>query len=339
MKVVAVVACACVAACGTDERAPLPQPVSLLFGPVSIAAHSEDTSKCVSLDLHNDEPIYVNQVELTTGPGFHHSNWLFVPEHSFDGPDGVFTCSDRNYDQVAAGILGGVFFAQSTQSEHEVQSFPFGVAIKVPAHSKLVAQIHLLNTGDDDLELTPAIAYTPINKRDVSTLLSSMDFEYHPLGLPPGKRSTFTVECDIASKHMELLGRAPDFKIYYALAHYHQWGTGLHIEAVRDDGEAATIYSTSNAIGDALGGTIAPAFDMTGYSKVRLTCEYFNDTAGMIYYGNGGGEMCVFNAFSDSAYTWAGGALDDGDSGSPTYQGDVATFTSGCSVFAVDGKR
>jgi hypothetical protein len=340
MKAVALAALACLAACGSDDGKPIepePEPQSLAFGPLTIAAHSEDITKCVALTLHNDAPLYVNQVELTTGPGFHHSNWLYVPEHSFAGEDGIFTCEDRNYDQVAAGILGGVFFAQSTQSEHEVQTFPQGVVIEVPAHSKLVAQIHLLDTGDEDLALTPTIGFTPIRGTDVTTRLESMDFEYHPLGLPPGTQSAFTVECDIAAKHQELLGRVPDFKIYYALAHYHGWGTGLHIEAVRDNGDTATIYSTTNAIGDALGGTIEPAFDMTGYSKIRLTCDYYNDTAGTIYYGNGGGEMCVFNAFSDSPYTWAGGALDAGDPGTPTYEGDIAQFTRGCQVFAVGG--
>src|SRR6185503_2833948 len=68
------------------------------FGPITIPAHSEDTTKCVSISLHNAEPLYINQVELTTGPGFHHSNWLFVPEFSFPGPDGVWTCADRSYD-------------------------------------------------------------------------------------------------------------------------------------------------------------------------------------------------------------------------------------------------
>ena len=87
------------------------------------------------------------------GPGFHHSNWLFVPASNpatgvigpFDGPDGTFTCADRGFDQAVAALKGGVLFAQSTQAQHDVQKFPAGAVIQIPAHSKIVATIHLLN--------------------------------------------------------------------------------------------------------------------------------------------------------------------------------------------------
>jgi hypothetical protein len=327
-----------VGGCSSDSVDPY-APQTLSFGPVAIDADSEDTSKCVALTLHNADPLFVKQVELTTGPGFHHSNWLFVPEHSFPGPDGIFTCDDRNYDQVAAGILGGVFFAQSTQSTHEVQTFPEGVALKLPAKSKLVASIHLLNTGDEPLSLDPTIAFTPMPAADVTTEMRSFAFEYHTLALPPRRQSRFSVECDIATRHIEAFGRPPDFKIYYALAHYHEWATSLTIDALRVDGSATTIYSTANNVGDTLGGTLDPPFDMTGFSKVRLSCDFYNNTDATIYYGNGMGEMCIFNAFTDSLHTWAGGALDNGDPGQPTDVNGVMSFTRNCQVYSVDGTR
>src|SRR4249919_1126988 len=110
-----VFACVVLLGCGTDQRAAI-ETRTLSFGPFSIPSNSEDTSKCVQITLHNDEPVFVNSVELTTGPGFHHSNWFFVPETLFPGDDGTFTCDDRKFNQASAGILGGVFFAQSTQS-------------------------------------------------------------------------------------------------------------------------------------------------------------------------------------------------------------------------------
>ena len=326
------------AACSSSDPDPYAAQ-SHAFGPVAIEANSEDTEKCVAITLHNEEALFINQVELTTGPGFHHSNWMWVPEHSFPGPDGVFTCDDRSYDQVAAGLLGGVFFAQSTQTPHEIQKFPAGVALKLPPKSKLVAQIHLLNTGDESLALEPTMGFVPIPEASVTTLLRSVAFEYHTLALPPGRQSRFSVECDLAPRHQEVFGRAPDFKIYYALAHYHEWGMGLSIDAVRGDGSLATIYSTTANVGDTLGGVIDPAFDMTGFSKLRLTCEYYNDTASTLRYGNGNGEMCIFNAFSDSPHTWAGGALDNGDPGTPTDVGGVMSFTRNCQVYSVDGEH
>jgi hypothetical protein len=328
-------------ACGSDDPPPVTGNGSQTFeiGTITLPAHTEDLSQCVALTLHNTEEVYVNEVELTTGPGFHHSNWLWVPDHLFPGTDGVFPCKDRSYDQTAAGIAGGVFFAQSTQSTHEVQQFPDGVALKLPVGAKIVAQIHLLNSGDDALELTPTIGYKTIPLADVTTKLASVTFEYHPLALPAQKQSRFTVECDIGPRHQELFGTSPDFNVYYALAHYHEWGTRLLLEAVAPDGAAATIYSTESNVGDVLGGMITPPFSMAGYSKLRLTCDYYNDTTQTLRYGNGTGEMCIFNAFSDSPFNWAGGAIDNGDPGTPTDVDGVMSFTHACQVFAVESEK
>ena len=324
------------AACGTDD----PTATQVFkFGPFSVAPGEEDTAKCVQITLNNDDYLYVNKVELTTGPGFHHSNWLFVPEHVFPGPDGTFTCDDRAVNQATAAILGGVFFAQSTQSEHEVQAFPDGTAIEVPPNSKLVATIHLLNTGEEPLELKPHIDVTPILQADVVTKLTSVVFEFHPIGIPAQKQSRVSVECDISARHQEIYGRAPDFNVYYALAHYHKWGTRLAMDAVRADGTSESIYSTTTSVGDALGGMLEPTFSMTGFSKLRLTCDYLNNTDNTIYYENSGnGEMCVFLGFSDSTYIWSGGALDE-DPLPGTEVNGVMSFERGCQVFAIDGQR
>ncbi|HUS30703.1 MAG TPA: hypothetical protein VMZ53_19470 [Kofleriaceae bacterium] len=337
MRRTGLVALLVIAACSTDPDPTATQVYK--FGPFSVPPGSEDTSKCVQITLHNADYLYVNTVELTTGPGFHHSNWFFVPEHVFAGDDGVFTCDDRSFNQATAGILGGVFFAQSTQSEHDVQQFPAGTVIEVPPHSKLVSTIHLLNTGEDPLELTPHIDVTPILKADVVTKLMSVVFEYHPIGIPAQKQSRVTVECEIGDKHQALLGRAPDFNMYYALAHYHKWGTRQTMEAVRPDGSATTIYSTGNSVGDSLGAMLDPTFSMSGYTKLRLSCDYLNNTDHTLYYANSGsGEMCVFLGFSDSTYIWSGGSLDEDPMPGTDING-VMSFQRSCQVFAIDGQR
>lgn len=307
------------------------------FGPFEVAANAEDTSKCVAISLHNDEPIFVNTVELTTGPGFHHSNWFFVPEYVFAGPDGIFTCDDRGFDIAAAAATGGVFFAQSTQSTHEVQQFPAGMAIKLPPKAKLVGQLHLLNPGDELLSLAPKIKITALPEESVTTLLAGISMEFHPLSLPPRMQSRFSVDCDLAPLHEQNLGRPPDFNIYYTLAHYHQYGTRMLLEAVTADDTASTVYTTTNAIGDALGGPLEPAFAMAGNTRLRLTCDYYNNTDATIYYGNGDGEMCVFLAFSDSPYMFGGGVLDSTpDPMSGINDNGVITYKRSCKLFTRD---
>lgn len=343
-------ACALVASIGGCKKSePEPAPdgqqigtVSYSFGPFTIAPSQEVSDQCIQITLHNDAPIYVNQVELTTGPGFHHSNWFYVPENKFvdvntgDNSDTTFKCDDRNYTEPAAALFGGVLFAQSTQAPHEVQGFPAGVAIKIPPHSKLFAQIHLLNTGDAPLDLAPTVALTSLAADQVTTLLAAVSFENQALALPPNSSSRFTIDCDLATKHQELLGTPPNFKLYYGLGHYHALGTKVEIDAVKTDGTVATMFTTEGRAGDVLGGPIDPLFDFTGYSTLRFTCEYTNPRPSTVHWGIGDQEMCVFLAFSDSTYNWAGGVTSTDAAGPSTLENGMPTFHHACNVYGLD---
>ncbi|HEY1556471.1 MAG TPA: hypothetical protein VGF94_16665 [Kofleriaceae bacterium] len=339
-------------ACGNDHAAPQPDAsnaidwskrVTFPFGPYMLQAEQEITADCVQITLNNDADIYINEVDFhTDGPGFHHSNWFWVPESTFPGPswngsnssvdDGTYNCNDRHFDQGIAGLFGGVVFAQSTQSQQEAQQFPTGYAIKIPAHSKLVSTIHLLNPGDNSITVNPEISLTPIATSQLVRQLAGISFENEALALPPNMQSSFAVTCDMngADQTPPQSWPAPDFKIYYALAHYHALGTGLTLEALKPDGTATTVYSTVNVIGDSLGAPIAPAFDFTGYQKLRFTCDYYNTTASTVVWGNGSEEMCVFLAFSDSTYNFGGGVVTDTNPGPGTMVDNVMTFTHAC---------
>lgn len=314
------------------------------FGPFSIAPSEEVTGRCAQIDLHNNDDLYINTIDLDTGPGFHHSNWFFIPEHFYaDQPD-VFPC-DETAVTVTAAVNGGVLFAQSTQLAMQTQAFPEGVAIHIPPHSKLLAQIHLLNPGDTTLKLSPSVTLTPLAKKDVTTVMAAISFENHALGLPPNKQSRFTLDCDLAplSQQLHDQGEAasatPNWKIYYALAHYHALGTGLTLEAVKPDGTATQVFTTANRVGDALGAAIDPQFDMTGYTRLRFSCDYYNNTAATVPWGVGTNEMCVFLAFSDSKFNWGGGVTSDDAPGTPTDDNGVMSYTHTCQVLANDASR
>jgi hypothetical protein len=338
----------CLAACGTNDPG-WSEARTFSFGPYDIQPSQEISDQCVQITLGNDEPIYINKIELVTGPGFHHSNWFWDPATTgnvigpFDGPDGTFTCDDRSFDQAVAAFKGGVIFAQSTQAQQDVQEFPNDAAILIPPHAKLVSTIHLLNPSDQKLHLEPTITLTPIPEATVTTQLAGVSFENHALGLPPDKQSRFTLDCDLQPEWDVLHGTGgvtaptPDFKLYYALAHYHAMGTGLSIEAVRPDDTATTIFSTDQRIGDALGSALDPLFDMTGYTRLRFSCDYYNNTSATVGWGIGTNEMCVFLAFSDSGYNWGGGVVDENaQPGDPVDVGGVMTYTHPCQVYATE---
>ncbi|MBA3395736.1 MAG: hypothetical protein H0T89_24035 [Deltaproteobacteria bacterium] len=332
-----------VVACGDNGTAPPDDErvgtETYPFGPFTVAPGEEVIDDCVQITLGNTDYVYVNAVELTTGPGFHHSNWFFVPEFAFPGVDGTYKCDDRDFDQAVAAIHGGVLFAQSTQTPNETQQFPQGVVIKIPPRSKIVTQIHLLNPTDNTLQLTPDIKVTYVRAAEVTTTLTGVSFQNAALALPPNMASRFSVECDLAPKHEMLIGRPVDFKLYYALAHYHELGTGLSVEAVKPDGTTRAIYSTQSAVGEPLGGVLDPQFDMAGFTKLRFSCDFYNPRSTTVRWGVGEQEMCVFLAFSDSTYNWGGGVLERQPPQNPVLVGDTMTYTNPCVVFATDGSR
>jgi hypothetical protein len=328
-----------VAACGGDVDW-TPGEHSFDFGPYAVKASQEIESECVQITLHNEEAVFVTSVELTTGPGFHHSNWTYVPEHVYPGPDGKFDCYDRGYSEAISAVFGGVIFAQSTQNPHEVQAFPPGVAVKLPRKTKLIAQVHLLNSSDAQIKLRPNIKLTTIPEAELTTTLAGISFQNQAISLPANRSSRFTIECDLAETHQKLFGRDPDFRIYYGLAHYHDLGTRLILEAVRPSGEATVVYTTETKVGDALGGLIEPVFDMRGYTKLRFACDFYNPRAEAVEWGLGDQEMCVFLAFSDSPYAWGGGANDPEElPENETVVGNALHYTNGCTVFATDARR
>jgi hypothetical protein len=79
---------------------------------------------------------------------------------------------------------------------------------------------------------------------------------------------------------------------------------------------------------------------MTGYSRLRFSCDYFNNTSQTVGWGIGNQEMCVFLAFTDSTYLWGGGEVDDEPPPTaPTLDGNVMSYSAPCQVFALDATR
>src|SRR5262245_59443573 len=122
----------CLSACGSEAQpddGPSPQDLTLEreFTGIRVAPATESTDLCASWRLDNDRVLYVNQVDMEAGAGWHHSNWFFVPEATFSEDDGVWRCG-VDFDAVKAALTGGVLFAQSTQATDETQGFQQGAA-------------------------------------------------------------------------------------------------------------------------------------------------------------------------------------------------------------------
>ena len=292
--------------------------LSHTYDPIAVDVGGEVSNRCQTWVLDNDEPLYVTKVRQTNNGGWHHSNWFFVPEWAYlpntevEGPDatveGTWKCSDRSFREYLAAAAGGVFFAQSTQTLHEAQEFPDGAVLEIPPRSAIVGSIHLLNISAHPIDsaFTMEVETVPVDQ--VQVRLTPFSFSNTALDIPPGpdpaggvyQESRFSMTCDLADTFQSNRGIAPNYNVYYVLAHYHEWGNYFNLSFTQEDGTRQTILELENRVGEPIGKTIDPPMNNNGAPALTVDCGYLNNTDRTLHYGLGGQEMCVFLAYTDS---------------------------------------
>jgi hypothetical protein len=263
------------------------------------ATENEVQGICQSWTLNNPEPIYVNAVVMDAGEGWHHSNWAFVGEEHYDGPDGTWPCRDRDFSEIAAAIVGGgAFFGQSTQSTHEEQRFPPGTAYVIPPYSRVIGSIHVLNFSGAPLSTELSFHIEALPEAEVTQVLEGVAIDNYGIEILPHADSESMTECDLA---MSLGVTELDFNVYYLLPHYHGTGTGMRVEIFGGPNDGALVYETSLAVGDPLGGMIDPPISLAGARGLRVRCMYTNPTDATIGHGpTSADEMCTMLAYTSA---------------------------------------
>jgi hypothetical protein len=315
---------------GEDDGGAGPAALEHDFPTVPLEPGEEVTSLCLSWKLNNDEPVFFNSVTMNAGPGWHHSNWFYVPSGLYSVEDGVWDCRGE-FDQLDAAVAGGVLFAQSTQATDETQAFPPGAVVEIPPDSVVVSQIHLLNVGDEAIETGVKMTIAGIAEDEIEIKLNPLSFTFDQLAIPPQQRSRFEVDCDME----EAYGGPLEMSLYYVLPHYHSFAEGMDVLLSGGERDGETVHRIEARIGEPLGTMLSPPLSMSGSTGIRFACNYDNGTDRTIGYGNSGeDEMCIFLAFTDSNLAWGGGVL----SGEPTFVEDrdgVAVYTGGCTILPV----
>ncbi len=335
MRVLPVLLAFFVAACSNPTDTPAPDPasgtLSHTFPGFTVMAGQEIADQCQSWTVGNDQPIYVSRVSEDNGGAFHHSNWFAVPPSAFRGEDGTWTCRDRGYDEAVAGLVGGVFFAQSTQALAEVQQFVPGAAVLVPANSVIVGGLHLLNATPSAVDTQIRFDIDTIPEEEVTTVLSAMSFTNNHLAIAPRIESRHRMECDLDETYQREFGHGPDFEIYYVLPHYHELGNYFRLELVGGERDGEVLYEVDAAVGDWLGKSFDPPIEVTGATGVRMVCGYDNPRDETVGYGIGDQEMCVFLAYTNSPLRFGGVSMDAADAGDVE---GMPTRDSSCQLFS-----
>lgn len=317
----------------TSDAAIAPAPEAMLthtFPAVDLAVGDERLDLCQSWTLGNDEPIYVDSVTMDAGPGWHHSNWMWVPDTQFVGDDGTFRCRDRSFDELSAALGGGgVFFAQSTQATHEVQSFEPGAAFLVPPHARVIGAIHVFNLSADPVSTALTFTVHGLPSTHVTTLLHGLALDNRGIEIAPHSTTRVDMACDL-----DTAVRGPlTARIHYVLPHFHGLTTGWELLTVGGPNEGALVYGTSSGIGDPLGGRIDPPFDLTGATGLRLRCTYENPGSDPVAWGPyRTDEMCMVLAYVDGEHQFGG--QSNGTPTTTTAADGTVDETSSCLAIA-----
>lgn len=324
------------------------------FQAFSVDPGQEITGTCQSWTVNNDTELWVNAVEMENDGAFHHSNWLFVPDTDYVGPDGTWTCSDRpltpggtgGYDELQAAVAGGVLFAQSTQATKQVQKFPEGVAVRLPPHVRILGGTHILNTSTKPLTTSLTMHLYTIDRADVHVPLAPFRLSYMDLHIQPHAISNFTGECDVSAALPTGTPGDLDMDLYYVMPHYHALGHSFQLQRFGGTNDGEVLYDLGQFDREAHSKTYDPPVAMRGSKGFRFTCGFQNPYSVEVRWGVGdiatdptAGEMCVMLGFQRSNYAFDGHVLAPADPTTNTLVSQangVYNYAYTCGVLPID---
>ena len=275
---------------------------------IEVEVGQELQSVCVALSLGNDQPLYVDRIDATMGPGWHHSNWVFVPEDAYTaegGGDTPWRCAERGFNEVAGAARGGVFFAQATAARQTTQSFANGAVVVIPPRSKVIGNVHLVNLEREAIRTSIDFEIHSRRAEDVETILSAVAIDVRRIEIPARSETFVESTCDFERVFGRIVGRSladDPWRIYYVMPHYHALGRRLIFETVDAEGRATTQVELDEA-----GVSFDSPLLVEGSSRIRVRCEYENLGRDPVAWGfEAADEMCTLLAYTDLSVNLAG---------------------------------
>ena len=271
------------------------------FAAITLAPGEEISSVCQTWILNNAEELWIHAVEFENDGGYHHSNWVFVPE-GFNGwpTEPWYDCYANGFNEGAAGLMGGVLYAQSTQAFSELQKFKEGAALRIPPYSQIMAPTHLLNYNPVALTTSARLTLYAVPVGEVEIKLTPIVLTNRALALPKKSSSEFRSSCDFDDSFKTFLGGPLEAKLHYALPHYHDRAVGFRLAVYGGDRDGEVIFEDEGYGLEPFGRLFDPPIDLAGSKGLTFSCFYENESNKKIKWGIGDREMCDMLGFVES---------------------------------------
>lgn len=270
---------------GTDPDVTTGEVHRLEFPPLAVPAGVEDT-RCVTVRLGNAEAIQVSKINTILDGASHHLV-VYKSTDTVEQPE-PYACSpfvDTLQPENASVPL------IVSQVDQESLVFPLGVSLPLGADQMIRIEMHYLNAGDAEREVTASVEFErqpPEQYRDEASFL----FVGNPdINLPEGPSTLGPVWFPIPSEMV-------DIHIFGMTGHTHQWGTNVEVEMRAnensEDGVAAYRYETWSWEEPPVA-KFSPPLDMTAGSGFEFSCSWNNQSGGTVEFGESTQhEMCFF---------------------------------------------
>jgi hypothetical protein len=262
---------------GDDAPAPDANPdgwATLISSDWSLAP-GEDY-RCERLTLTED--VWIKNYRSTIPLGHHHA--VLTVDESPTAPDGQTTCE--------AGTNAPMMIYGSAPGTEDV-AFPDGVAIKVPAGSQLLLNLHLYNTQPSaELTGTSAILYQPVPPSEIDSVTEAEVVLMGAVG--------FTIE----EGEREITGRCTmsgATTLFMTQPHMHKLGTHALVTAKRAAGDVVLRDGAYDFLEQKVY-AITPEVPMASGDQLEVVCTYNNDTGGPVGFGDSTDqEMCFATTY------------------------------------------
>lgn len=215
------------------------------------------------------EDTYIEAFRADAPLGTHHT--LLLVQESSPVPDGEESCGP---------LLGAnMIYASGIGTDDLI--FPEGVAVKIPAGSQLLLNLHLFNTGANTLEGVSGILMKTVAASDIKDEAEMIFGGPTNIDIPPNGTQTVEGSCIFPGTTT----------IWSLWAHMHQFGTNMKITYDAPTG-AKVLHDAPFSFYDQINYLIEPVTVNAG-EEVRIECTYKNPTSQAIKFGDSSNsEMC-----------------------------------------------
>lgn len=260
---------------------------TVTFDPVSVQPGDENT-QCVVKRLGNDEQIRVHQIQNVLPNGSHH----LIVYRTADTVEQLEPFDCEPFTDTLDPAKGSPVMI--TQKSEETLTLPEGVAFTFEAGAMVRLELHYINTDGAPRDVSATSTFVTMAEASFRDEASFLFLGNPDISIPPNASAT------LGPTFMAMPQNLYGVNFFGITGHTHQWGTNVTVSAAdAEAGPDTPVYDVPNwQWSEPATVYHDPAFTLADGGGFRFTCEWENQSADTVGFGeSANAEMCFFWAY------------------------------------------